>query len=396
MKSAEMRAGRILILVTNLTFGGAETQAVRLGLDFKRRGYDVRMVSMTLPDQWVGELEAGGIQVESLRMKAGMPDLRAIFRLRGIIRRFRPDVVHCHMFHANLLGRITRLVCPMPSLICTVHNLKETSERGGGTGWKEFLYRITDRLASRTTIICKAAFERYVEVGAVPRDRLQVIPNGIDTDVFRPVAEVREKARRALGLADDEFAWFAVGRLVKQKDYPNLFRAVAQLPDSKFVVLIAGGGALEGELRGICHSLGIDQRVRFLGAREDIRDLYNAADAYVMSSEFEGFSVALLEASAMELPIVATDAGGNREIVVDGRSGYIVPTQNPAALSQRMLDVMSASASDLRRMGQEGRTFCSANFRSDVVANQWLAVYEESLKAANHPASSKLAWPQSE
>ncbi len=84
------------------------------------------------------------------------------------IREFNPDVVHAHMVHANLLGRFTRLICPMRALICTAHNLRETSEKGGPTWHKELLYRLTDFLADRTTIICHAAYERYIQTRAVP------------------------------------------------------------------------------------------------------------------------------------------------------------------------------------------------------------------------------------
>ena len=233
--SLQIKPRRILFLVTNLTFGGAETQVVRLASEFKDRDWEVTVVSMMQPEIWVEQLRGRAIEVRTLGMDRGVPDFRAIFRLRRIVKELSPDVVHCHMFHANILGRIARLFCSMPVLVSTVHNLRETSERGGSTGWKELLYRITDRLATRTTIICQAAFDRYVKVRAVPAQRLEMIPNGIDVEAFRPDAEARARARQALGI-DSQFVWLAVGRMVQQKDYPNLFRALTLIPNADYTV----------------------------------------------------------------------------------------------------------------------------------------------------------------
>ncbi len=152
------------MLITTLTFGGAETQVVRLAIELKQRGWTVRIACLVDPDAYIGQLKDNDIETVSLGMPRGIPDPRAIWRLKQELSAFRPDVVHCHMVHANLLGRITRILRPVPALICTAHNLQERSEKGGGTWHKEFLYRITDSLADSTTIICQAAFDRYISV----------------------------------------------------------------------------------------------------------------------------------------------------------------------------------------------------------------------------------------
>ena len=383
-----VRPGRILMLVTNLTYGGAETQVVRLAIEWKQRGWDVRVACLIGPDAYVSQLEKHGIGIDPLGMKRGVPDFNAVLRLRTLVRKFQPDVVHCHMFHANLLGRVTRLFCRIPILVSTVHNLRETSERGGPTGYKEFLYRLTDGLGSTTTIICRAAYERYVRVGAVPAKRLHVLPNGVDTKAFSPSGARRSEARKSLGV-DSEFVWLAVGRLVKQKDYPNLFRAIASIEHEdvqKFTVLIAGNGPLELELRAEVDQLGIADKVRFCGAREDIIDLYSAADAFVMSSEFEGLSVALLEASSMALPAVVTDAGGNAEIVRDGVTGYVVPVSSANELGAAMLKMMGTSKDEFERMSVSARAVCYEQYRTEAIMEQWLRLFESCLpkKVARH------------
>lgn len=381
------KPGRILIVITTLTFGGAETQVVRLATELKARGWKVSVVCLVKPTAYLSQLEQEHIEVHSLDMQRGVPDFRAIFRLASVIREFRPDVVHCHMFHANILGRVARLFCRMPLLISTAHNLRETSEKGGPTWHKELLYRVTDPLADMTTIICNAAFERYVQVGAVPQNKLAMIPNGVDTQVFSGSEERRQKARCALGIGS-EFVWLAVGRLVKQKDYPTLFRALETMGRKGLRVLIAGDGPLEQELREACGKRGLGESVRFCGAREDILDLYHAADAFVMSSEFEGLSAALLEAASAGLPAVVTDVGGNAEVVAHDVTGYVVPPGDSGQLAAAMQRLMEASPEHLQTMSAAARQHCHEQYRISTVMDKWLDLYAKHSSPLAAPATA--------
>jgi len=376
---------RILFVVTILGVGGAELQLVRLATELRARGWRVCVVSLVKFESMepyaqrpIHQLEQQRIPVLSLDMKRGVPDLGAVFRLRSLIRSFRPDVVHCHMYHANILGRIARLFCRMPVLICTAHNYREASRRGGPTWHKELIYRATDILADYTTIICNAASNRYVRVGAVPRKKLRMIPNGIDTELFAPSKERRQRTRNALGIGS-EFVWLAVARLVKAKDYPTLFGALEVLGRKDLVVLIAGTGPLEQELRDACCRRGLSGQVRFLGMREDTFDLYNAADAFVMSSQLEGLPLALLEAASVGLPAAVTDVGGNPEIVVDGVTGYVVPPRDSAQLAAALRQMMEAGPECREAMGHAARQHCQQHYGIAAVMSQWLALYSECL-----------------
>jgi glycosyltransferase involved in cell wall biosynthesis len=246
---------------------------------------------------------------------------------------------------------------------------------------------MTDCLADKTTIICKAAFDRYVRVGAVPMKKLQMIPNGIDTEMFSPSEEGRRAARSSLGL-ESTFTWLAVGRLVKQKDYSNLFRALEQLHRDDCILLIAGNGPLEADLKAECVYRRLNGRVRFLGASEDIVDLYNAADAFVMSSEFEGLSAALLEASAMGLPAVVTDVGGNPEIVTDRVTGYLVPPGNSDQLAAAMNALMNASPEQRQILSTAARRLCCENYGFESIAERWIELYMHYLPAGYLPQVS--------
>jgi glycosyltransferase involved in cell wall biosynthesis len=363
---------RILFLTTGLNRGGAEMQVFHLAKGLRARGWQAEVVSLLPGGALAGEFRNAGVPVHDLAMSRGLADPRALLRLRKIVRAFGPHMVHAHMTHANLLARLTRLICPMPALITTVHNMTE------GRRWTGIAYRLSDRLSDLTTIVCQAAADRYVQAGSVPADRLKVVVNGLPVEQFRPNAAARAALRERLGI-ENEFVWLAVGRFEPPKDYANLMQAIARMPAKNGVFLVAGDGPLRFDIERLAAELCIRDRVRLLGIREDIAQLMAAADAYVMSSAWEGLPMVLLEASASGLPIVATHVGGNAEVVREGLSGYLVPASDPAALAAALLR-MQQDPSPLRiAMGSVGREFVIKHYSLSSVLDQWASVYQEFL-----------------
>jgi glycosyltransferase involved in cell wall biosynthesis len=365
---------RILFVLTGLAYGGAETQLVRLATRLKSRGWEVSVVSLMPPKAYVEDLEAAGIPVFSLGIRRKLPDLGPVLRFARIIRKWRPDIVHSHMVHANLLARIVRFLAPIPVLICSARSIDE------GGRFREILYRLTDSLCDLTTQVSHAGLERYVRVGAVPRHKIRYIPNGVDTERFKPNLEDRLKFRKELGV--EGFVWLAVGRFDPPKDYPSMLQAFARVvhKHSNTILLIAGDGPLRKTMENLARELGIEKRTKFLGIRRDIPQLMNAADAYVMSSSWEGMPNVLLEASATGLPIVATDVGGNREIVLDGVTGFLVPPRNPEALARAMLRIMDLSDEERKEMGKRARKHIEVKFNLDRVVDLWEILYYELLE----------------
>jgi glycosyltransferase involved in cell wall biosynthesis len=367
---------RVTYITTGLAYGGAETQIKELATRLQRRGWKISIASMLPPIAYVEELEAAGICVYNLRMRRKVPDPRAVLRLAAIMRRERPLLIHSHMIHANLLARMTRLFVKMPVLICTAHSITE-----GGRP-RELAYRLTDSLADITTQVSEAGRQRYIQVGAAPPHKIVCIPNGIDTSRFQPNPTVRQAVREQLGCAPDAFVWLTVGRLEPVKNHLELlcaFREVAAVhPHAR--LLIAGQGPLQAAIEQRIAELGLADRVRLLGLRRDIPDLLNATDAFVLPSLWEGMPLTLLEASATALPIVATDVGGNSEVVLDGKTGYLVPPQEAKALTQAMLRVMNLSEADRSAIGQAGRAHVVQNFDLERVVDRWEALYRELLQ----------------
>jgi glycosyltransferase involved in cell wall biosynthesis len=175
--------------------------------------------------------------------------------------------------------------------------------------------------------------------------------------------------------------WLAVGRFEIAKDYPNMLRAFAtvrrQQPGA--VLLLVGRGSLQGETEALARELGLGDAVRFVGVRSDVAEVMSAADGYVMSSAWEGMPMVLLEAAAAALPIVATEVGGNHEVVRQGETGFLVPPRDPEALGQAMLRLGRLPAPERRAMGQRGRDHIRSHYDLGRVAQRWEDLYREVL-----------------
>ncbi|MFX4263290.1 glycosyltransferase [Pelotomaculum propionicicum] len=370
-----MAGKKIDFLITDLAFGGAELLVVRLASGLQARGWQVRVISMMPPQAFEEELRSEGIMVESLDMKRGIPNPAALFKLLRLLRSRRPDVVHCHMFHANLLGRISRKPAGIAVLISTIHNMYE------GARWRELANRYTATLSDVTTIISRKSGERMVRVGAISRDRLKVIPNGVDTVRYSCSETARMELRDQLN-AGDSFIWLAVGRFAEAKDHANMIRAYQRTRQARgdTLLLLVGEGGLRRQAEDLAEELGLSGQVRFLGVRSDIPALMSAADAYLMSSSWEGMPLVLLEAASCRLPVVATDVGGNSEVVVDGTTGILAPPKDPEKLAAAMIRLMELTDEGRQEMGLAGREYVEEHYSLDRMTDRWEELYYELIK----------------
>ena len=359
--------------------GGAEEQVIQLAYGLKASGWEVRMVSMLAPTAMPVDFESRGIPLLHLDMSKGIPDPRAVRRYNRIVREYEPDVVHTHLVHANLLGRVARMTKRVPALVCTLHSLTMTGIKRDWSPIFEFAHRITDRWCDLTTAICHAAADYAVLRKAVPVGKMLVVPNGIDTMRFSPDPIAREKLRRELGL-ESRFVWLAAGRLEPPKAYPVLLQAMKLLPVSDCALLICGQGSLRDQLEKMAAELGVASRVRFMGLRGDMPALMNAADGMVLSSDIEGLPLVLLQAGASGLPVVATDVGGNCEAVIEGSNGWLVPPQDPDALSSAMARLMALPPEQRAAMSRRGRERVCQMFDAERVVDRWIELYNGLLQ----------------
>lgn len=352
----------------------------------QKRGHTVSVVSLCDPEERVVEFEDGTIPFTSLGMQRGHFDVRAIFKHAASVRSFKPDVVHAHMFHASLLSRLSRVLVRAPVHLSTAHNLEESSR------WRNLAYRLTDPLSNLTTVVCKRCADRFVERGAVPKSKVLYVPNGMDFSDWRAEGSPRNLPLVELDISDDDFVWLAAGRLASEKDYPNLLRAVALLKQENHIhhkVLVAGDGEHRGDLASQIEREGLSNHVQLLGFRSDVRSLMTASDGFVMSSSSEGLPMVLLEAAAARLPSVVTDVGGNRELVKDGTTGYVVPPSDPGSLANAMNQLAVLPKEELSAMGQRALEIAHAEYDMETIVDRWESLYYELRNGKNRGTESE-------
>jgi glycosyltransferase involved in cell wall biosynthesis len=368
--TAIIKLKSITFLTNCLDYGGREVQMLQLATQLSLRGWDVKIISMQAPVAFMDDLKLSGIPVRSLGMERGIPNPMAIWHLARLIKEWKPQILHSHLIHATLLARITRVFVNIPVVIATIGNVKQ------GSHFHEIICRLTDPLCNLTTNNSKVAVERYINDKIAPKHKIIYIPNSIDSEKFFFALDTRLNIRNELEI-ESQFVWLAVGRFEVQKDYPNLLYAFSKVSQSfsNTVLLICGKGSLEEKIKDLVVQLNLQSQVTFLGIRQDVSVLMNAADAYVMSSAWEGMPGVLLEASATSLPIVATDVSGNREVVVDGKSGFLVPPQNSDALACAMEKLMQLPESERKQMGYCGREHTASCFGLEKGVKTWEDLY---------------------
>jgi glycosyltransferase involved in cell wall biosynthesis len=320
-------------------------------------------------------LIAAGVSFLSLEMRKGLADPRGWLRFHRWLKSESPDVLHAHLSHAVWLSRWSRSAAPIRVVVDTLH-----SSFTGSTG-RQLGYRFSDWLTDEVTAVSRAI--AVTHLAASMASKLTILPNGVSVETWRPDPAHRTALRRKLALKE-EFLWFTAGRLDPVKDYPTLLSAMAQLPQQARLV-IAGAGPLQPELLTLSTNLGLESRVHFLRFEQDVRRWMQAADAFVLSSRWEGLPMALLEAAACALPAVATDVPGTREVVVHGQTGWLVTAGDSSALASAMTAMMCSSAQQRSAMGERARQYVVDHFSLDAVLDRWEALYRDLLQRSPVP-----------
>lgn len=361
---------KIVMIITGLGMGGAETQVCNLANAMAELDHDVTIISLAA----IQEVQPGKkVKVYTLDMgKTISGFIKAYLQCRKIIKAIKPDVVHSHMVHANIFARLLRLTLPIPRLICTAHSTNE-----GGKA-RMLAYRLTDRLADISTNVSQKAAEIFIRSKAARRDGMIAVYNGIDTDRFAFSSDARLRLRNQLHIAEDTQLLITIGRLTPAKDYPNLLNAFARIdPIHNAKLAIVGEGPLKSELQTLSQQLGISERVYWLGMQKNVAEWLSAGDVFVLSSEWEGFGLVVAEAMACGRVVVATDAGGISEVM--GSSEFLVPIKDPARLQEKINAALNLSADEKANIAVSNRKQVVDRFSLPVITQRWLAIYKDTL-----------------
>ena len=362
---------RIVYVLTSLGVGGVERQVLALAGRMAQRGHTVLLIVL-VPVQQDGLRTTLDVVHLNLR-KSPLRVVMGLWKGWKLLRRFHPDLVHSHNFHGNMLARLLEITLPRAPIISTIHNVYEG-------GWSRMLaYRLTDRFSGCSVAVSTAAAERYIRLKAVPAAKCMVLSNAIDLAEFTADALRRAKTRSEFEVAE-EFIWFAAGRIVPAKDFPNLLRAFALVREihPSAQLWIAGKLSDGGTNPGIEFDSKKTNGIRWFGQRRDMPALLDAADAFVLSSAREGMPLVVGEAMAMQKPIVATDVGGVRELV--GEFGTVVPARDSAVSAKAMLTLMATPRDERQAQGRAARGRIVSTFSFEKRMNEWKTLYDTVLQ----------------
>ncbi len=369
---------RIAYVIKSMRVGGSQTHLTQVLRFLDRRRFDPVLYCLSGEGVLLDTVRSLGVPVITPAAHLGFKGaafLGRVAALARVLRQQRTDIVHNYLLRANLVGSVSARLARVPVVLCSKRGCHERR------GFALVSAKIGNRLADRVSVNAEAVREFVHANEGCPRNKMVVIPSGIDTCRFRPLPDAHFKA--GLGLPGDKLIIGAVTRMRAVKGVEEFIRGMGLLRDRRPDVhaVMAGEVLLNEKLANLVRALGLENHLTLLGARSDMPEVYSTFDVFVLSSHGEGMSNALLEAMAMEKPVVATDVGGTGEVVRHGQSGLLVPSKDPPALAAAINEVLAEPAR-AREMGRRGRCIVEENFSAQAMVRQMERLYCE--LAARH------------
>ena len=366
---------RVCHVITGLEVGGAEWALCGL------------LEALSEPDNTVVALRgesalsarvADLAPLSHLDMNPGRATPGDVLRLRKVLRRNQPDVIHAWMYHANLVTSLAMTGLHTPVIWGIHHSLSDLASEKRKTRVVIHANAWLSRSPTRIRYVSVLAAEQHKRFGFSARHAL-VIPNGYDTDKLKPDAAARTRVRRELGIEPDALAIGMIARVHPTKDHANFLEAAAHFlpghPGTVFVLVGEGASGDNPPLLASIERLGLRPHVRLCGKRADIAELNSAFDIATLSSRGEAFPNAVAEAMACGTPCVATDVGDAALII--GETGVVVPPRDAAALSQGWAQLADMPPSERQVLGSRARERIVECFARQAIARRFVELYQE-------------------
>lgn len=361
---------KILHVLPSLVTAGAErvVHDLLLGLDRERFESSLLLFKdIKANNSWREDILASKINIFSLQKKY-LFDLKNFFQLLAIIKKLKPAIVHTHL-GADIYGRLAAKIAGVKIIVSTEHNLNHS---------ENFLTRlikmITIRFAVQVFAVSRAVAKYVRHHYKMPAEKITVVYNGIDLNIFEPSVARQERKQK-----DAKLVIGAIGRLTEQKGFKDLIQAVSQTKASNYVVKIAGQGELEDSLRQLIKSLNLESRVELVGL-VDSNKFISSLDIFVVPSRWEGLGLVVLEAGALARPIIASEVDGLKEII-NPDNGYLFAAGDSLALARKIDEVIGdLQTSVMDSKIQKIRETVKNRFSLNKMIAEYSRWYEELIK----------------
>jgi glycosyltransferase involved in cell wall biosynthesis len=368
---------KITHVITGLAAAGAETALYHLLAALDRQEYQSEVISLTDRGATAARIEALGVPVRALSMMRSVPNPLAIRRIAKILRRSRPQIVHTWMYHSNLLGGLAAQAAGGIPVIWGIHHSRvDAQDTKRITVWTvRACAWFSKQLPARIVCCADSSELAHVQLGYDSK-KMQVIYNGIDTELFRPNPEARVALRSRLGLPPDALLIGMAGRLHRHKDH-RTFLAAARLlrenvPEVHFVLcgegLTADNAKLTAEIGD-----GLEGHCHLMGEQRDMPAFYAGLDIAANSSLTEAFPLAVGEAMSCGVPCVVTEVGDSPSMVAE--TGMIVPPRQPALMAAAWEELIQVGADARRILGSAARERVVTRFSVTQFAQQYQSLY---------------------
>lgn len=375
---------RILLLIGSLELGGAETQLSLLAQGLVHDGHEVHFATFSAGGPLAPSLSAAGVILHNLSWPStsrprSLRLVLAQLRLNSLVRQLRPDVLQAYLPLTSLMGVIAGRMAGTRCIVIGRRALASHQDRVPSAKWIDWA---ANRLAHAITANSEAVRADHAARDGLPLDRIKVIPNAIEPARFENNPVRRAYVRKSLGLGENEIAILCVGNLIPYKGHDDLIEALGLLSTThqNLHLFLAGRPEAMGEK---LVALAAARNVTFtlLGPRNDVPDLLQAADLFVLPSHEEGSSNALLEAVIAGVPAVATRVGGNPALLLDGVGGRLCPARDPASMAEEIACALK-DADDMRLRAERARMAALVGRSIKALVDRHMALYD-SVRAAN-------------
>jgi glycosyltransferase involved in cell wall biosynthesis len=379
------RPYRLAYVIGELGKGGAEYQLYELLRGLDRERFEPAVFVLSAGGYWSDRIRELDVPVHVV-VRRGSADVLRVVRLRRALRAFAPDVLHTVLWSANVYGRLAAVGLGTPFVVTAERNVIARPR------WQIAVERGLDPVTDLYLVNSSAVTRTLVEREGLPATKVRVIHNGIDLSRLPPFELERSSARLRAGLPAGRRLVAQVGRLAPQKDYPTYLAAAARIARSVGDVdfLVVGEGPLRAELETLARSLGIGERVHFLGLRHDVPALLGGVDVFALTSVYEGLPNVVIEAMAAGAVAVATDVGGSGELIVPGETGTLVPPRDPDAVAAAVLEYLGDEGRR-QRFAAAARRRIEAAFSLDAMVHATSAVYLDGLSAKRAGRGARAA-----